>query len=1237
MSTSLPCVLLLAATLLAEPPPRTVAEKSDYKATSLQADVAAFGEALAKQSKAVKLSTLGTTHEGRPISMLVVADPPVAAPADVKDRTVVLLLGNIHAGEVDGKEALLMLARDLATGKNELLKDLVLLIVPNFNADGNEKLGKHRPLQNGPVEVGTRANAQKLDLNRDFVKLASPEVRGLVRTMNAWNPSVFIDLHSTNGSYHRYLITYDGPRHPSTDPRLVNFARSTLLPDVGKRLEKQDKVDSFFYGDFSKDHKRWESYPPLPRFGIVHAGLSNRIGILCESYMYAPFAERVRGSKAFVLRTLESIVAHKSVIRTLLKEARDTTVAAGNKPRADSEIVLRFNAVPFKEPVTVRGFVEEMKGDKVVPTDKPRDYQVDFWGDTKPLLSVVRPYAYLYPPALKSATETLQRQGVNVEELREDIELDVESYALDKLTRAMPAPYLRDGLLRAETKLNRGARRIPAGTLVVRTGQSLGTLAAFLLEPQSDDGLLTWGLLGDLKEASEFPILRLPQPVALTLGPARPLRESVPPKKPIQLDAVINEQLPNFSGPPVSALLWYDDEHFLQVKGEQLLKVHAVTGRATPFLDHDKLARCLAAVPGLSRGSIGSPARFAFARMNKPKDGILLEANDDLWFCPFNADKPVRLTKTPGRKELITLSPDGKHAAFVRASNLYVVDIATQTEKQLTKDGSNVVFNGKAGWVYFEEIFSRQWIAFWWSPDSKSIAFFRTDEAKLKKFTVLDQIPIHQYVEETPYPKAGDPNPLVKLGVVSIDSGSIRWAPQGDLPPEDVLISRVGWTPDNRLYYYLQDRQQTWLDFRLLDANGKATTLFRDKTKAWIEDPGAPVFLKEGSFLWLSERSGWKHLYLQTPDGKPFQAVTSGDWEVRQLLHVDADNDWLYFVGTKDSHVAQNLYRVRLDGSELTRLTRSPGDHLASPRFGPEPPSPISPRGSYFIDTWSDNTTPARVGLFRTDGSLARTLDTNPVHVRDDYQFLPWETMQIRTPDGFLLEGMVLLPPKLDPKRKYPVWVKTYGGPHAPTIRDSWQGGRVENQALAQLGYIVFLVDPRSASGKGAVSTWTCYKQLGVQELKDMETAVTWLCQRPYVDAQRIGLSGHSYGGFLTAFALTRSKLFAAGVAGAPVTDWQLYDTIYTERYMLTPKENKDGYAKTSLLTSAKDLHGKLLLLHGNMDDNVHVQNTLKFADALQRADRDFEMMIYPRARHPIFGKHYRRLSNEFMQKALKP
>jgi dipeptidyl-peptidase-4 len=314
-----------------------------------------------------------------------------------------------------------------------------------------------------------------------------------------------------------------------------------------------------------------------------------------------------------------------------------------------------------------------------------------------------------------------------------------------------------------------------------------------------------------------------------------------------------------------------------------------------------------------------------------------------------------------------------------------------------------------------------------------------------------------------------------------------------------------------------------------------------------------------------------------------------------------------------------------LDGSNLERLTSSAGEHRVT----------VSPKGTLFIDSHSSHISPTQVHLYRTDGSLGRTLDTNPVYALEEYRFGKLGLVQIKTPDDFELEGSLLKPADFNPAHRYPVWFMTYGGPHAPTIHDSWNPRRAHDELLAQMGFLVFHCDPRSASGKGACSTWTAYRQLGVQELKDIESAIGWLTQYPFVDSRRIGMSGHSYGGFMTAYALTHSKLFAAGIAGAPVTDWRNYDSIYTERYMNTPQENSDGYDSTSVVKAAANLYGKLLLVHGLMDDNVHLQNSAQFMQELQRADKDFEVMIYPRARHPMAGKHYQRLLIEFIQRTL--
>jgi dipeptidyl aminopeptidase/acylaminoacyl peptidase len=1199
--------------------PLTVAEKSDYKATARHAEVVDFCQKLAKLAPAVRLGELGTSGEGRVMPLLILADPPVATPeqAAARGRPVVLALGNIHGGEVDGKEALLMLARDLATAKDHtLLKDLVILIAPLVNPDGAEKIDKaNRREQNGPADgVGIRNNAKGFDLNRDYIKLETPEVRAIVRGINRWNPALVIDTHTTNGSYHQYTITYDGPRNPAADPALARAVRELLLPDVGRRLEKATGFKAFFYGNFFENQTVWKPYPAQPRFNTQYVGLRNRVGILVESYSYAPYKERILASRAFVRACLDHAAENRVGLRKLLAAA---------KPRDTIPLRSKFAALP--KPVTVLGYAEGRKD------GKPRAYEATYLGVNEATLTVPRPYAYLVPASYAKAVEALQRHGIALEELREDIELDVEAYRIDKIARAAEA-YQKHNPVTVQARPRAEGRRVPAGTVLVKTAQPLGTLAAFLLEPQAEDGLCTWNFFdAGLKEGEDFPVLRLPGREPITVGKVRPLPEDRQFNRPITFEALSGfGQRINFTGNPISGLTWLaDGEHFLQVKAGQLRKVHALTGRSEPFHDAARLAKGLARLPALGKDAAEIMANSASFTMNPRRTGSLFQHGNDLYFCNFDGTDAVRLTRTPGREELASFSPDGKFVAFVRGHNLYVVDIATQTERALTTDGTGVISNAKADWVYFEEIFNRSWKAYWWSPDSKSLAFLRFDDTNVPKFTVLDHTQRQQQVEVTPYPKAGAPNPVVKLGLVSVGGGPVRWVDLGGYSETSSLVIRAGFTPDSeRVYFYAQDRAQTWLDLCTAPRDGGAPRkLFRETTRAWVDDPGDARFLRDGSFLLFSERDGYKHLYRFDKDGQLLGQLTKGPWEVRALHLVDERGGWIYLSGTRDGALASNLYRVKLDGSAIERLTKAAGDHRVS----------VSPTGKYFLDTWSDSETAPQVRLYRAGGALARTLDTNPVYVREEYRQGKHEFVQIKTPDGFVLEGTVLRPPDFNPEKRYPVWFMTYAGPHAPTVKNAWSPARVRDEMLAQMGFIVFRCDPRSASGKGAVTTWTAYRQLGVQELKDIEAAIRWLTKEPYIDPARVGMSGHSYGGFMTAYAMTHSKLFAAGIAGAPVTDWRNYDSIYTERYMNTPQENSKGYDETSVVKAAKNLHGRLLILHGLMDDNVHVQNTVELIDALQRANRDFEVMFYPRARHGLFGAHYARLMVDFMKRTLRP
>jgi dipeptidyl-peptidase-4 len=1247
----LPLLLSPGRTLAADPP-RTKAEISDYQVTSTHAEVLAFCEALAQQAPLIRQGELGVSKEGRKLPLLILADPPISTPEEASrsGKLVVFAFANIHAGEVDGKEGLLMLARDLALAKDRpLLKDLILVFAPIFNADGNERFDKHRPSQAGPPLVGVRTNAQDLDLNRDFVKLESPEVRSLVRFIDRWDPAVVIDCHTTDGSFHRYTLTYEGGRCAAGDPKLVTFVRDQLFPDVGKRLEKQAGYLSFFYGNFSPDRSLWQTVPATPRYSTHYVGLRNRIGILSESYSYAPFKDRVLASRGFVQAICEYTAANKEAVRKVLTEARDATIKAGKEPKESDKISVRSKNVPVGRPVGFLGFVEEMQGNRRVPTDKPRTYELMYEGGSESTLSVARPWAYLVPKGLSNVVELMQRHGIAVEELREDIDLDVETYRVDKINRR--AAFQKHQMVTVEATPRKESRRVEAGTLLVRTAQPLGSLAAELLEAQTEDGLVTWNFLDPvLAEGKDFPILRLPAPALVHTGTIRPLPEERGALKPITFDTLYGaDRGLNFSGNPVSGLVWLEDgEHYLQTREGRLRKVEAVTGRSTPYYDPDKLIAGLASLPTLGRATAqrlvrggGGPGGRGGAGgrrggdsvgglfMNPARTAALFEYESDLYLCNLDGTSAVRLTKSAGAKELLSFSPDGKFVSFITAGNLVVVDVATQTTRALTADAGANISNGKADWVYYEEVYNRDRRAYWWSPDSTRIAFLRFDDTPVRKYTIIDPLVNRQTPEVTSYPKAGDPNPLVKLGLVTVAGGEPKWLDTAGYSEASILLMRVGWFPDSQnAYCYVQDRAQTWLDFCSVSCDGGAPTrLFRETTKAWVDDPGPPTFLDDGSFLLTSERTGWKHLYHFSADCKLKGPVTSGEWEMRTLHVVDKVGGWVYFSGTRDCPIGSDLYRVHLDGSGLERLTHSQGDHRVS----------VSPKANLFIDTWSDSRTPTQVRLFRVDQSLARTLDTNPVHTMDEYRRGSYELVKIPTSDGFLIEASLLKPPSFDPNRKYPVWFMTYAGPHAPTIHDTWGGGRVHDEMLAQMGYLVFRADPRSASGKGACSTWTAYRQLGVQELKDIETAIAWLTKFPYVDAKRVGMSGHSYGGFMTAFALTHSKSFAAGIAGAPVTEWQNYDSVYTERYMNTPQENPDGYKNTSVVRAAGNLHGKLLLVHGLMDDNVHPLNSLALIDALERRDKDFELMVYPRNRHGIGGNHYQRLMLDFMARALHP
>ncbi|HEX5732848.1 MAG TPA: S9 family peptidase [Blastocatellia bacterium] len=700
------------------------------------------------------------------------------------------------------------------------------------------------------------------------------------------------------------------------------------------------------------------------------------------------------------------------------------------------------------------------------------------------------------------------------------------------------------------------------------------------------------------------------------------------------------EKKVDFSGSPPSGLLWLSGgTHYLQSKAvsktriAQLLKVDYATGEAKPFHDAAKMEAAFVGLPGMSREAAESLARRDSYQMNKGQTAALINHANDLFYYEFNSNKAVRLTSNADEEVGEEFSPDGRMVSFARNGNIFLVDIATQRERSLTNDGGGKILNGRLDWVYQEELYGRgNFKGYWWSPDSTKIVYLRIDEAPVRDFVVVDHIPLLQEVETTPYPKAGHPNPGVKLGVVNVAGGATKWVDTFNYEGGDFLIVRVGWTPDSkRVVYQLQNREQTWLDLNYADPDsGKTSNVLKERSKTWVEVLDEPHWLKDGSFLWFSNRNGWQHLYHYSRDGKLIRQVTDGKWDVRSLAGVDEAKGFIYFTGTEHSYVANHAYRIKLDGTGLTRLTQAEGNHSVN----------FNPTFTHFIDTWSDVNTPTQVRVFDSSGKLVRVIDENKAEALKQYKLGKTELLQVKTRDGFVMEAMMIKPPEFDPTKKYPVMSFTYGGPQAPQVKNSWGGASyLWHQMLAQKGYIVWVCDNRTASGKGVESAWPAYRNFGELELRDLEDGLAWLKSQPYVDGSRIGLWGWSFGGYMTTYALTHSKSFKIGIAGGSVTDWRLYDTIYTERYMATPQNNPEGYRKGSPLHAAKDLHGKILLIHGMIDDNVHMQNTIQFAYELQNAGKQFELMLYPKSRHgvtnPLLLKHMRTLMADFILKNL--
>jgi len=1204
--------------------PMTIAERSNYLATSRGSDVLDFLEKLSAKHSTAKLIDVGMTHEQRPLWALVVSkeqtNPLPLAKED--PRIVIAMIGGIHSGECDGKEALLALARDVVQGsKPDWLERCVLVFIPNFNADGNERVGPmHRPGQEGPaLGMGTRENALGQDLNRDFIKLDTWEVRSLVRVIDTWGADVLIDAHTTNGSLHRYDMTYGLPHNPAIDAQTAQWLRSEFMPKIEAKMLERD-CPIFPYGNFNRDHTVWESYGFEPRYSTEYMALRGKIGILVESYSYATYQRRIEASYAFIEECIDGLSDQAVRVRDLVGKdlatpPKDVFIQGKIEPSEVQASVAGYRWLDSQE-----GFPSP-KDRRRVKEMEPTEYRVKLAMDAVGVLKVDAPEAYFIPKENAWLASRVRLHGIPMIAIAQGSMCQTQSYRIE--ARKDLSDFQFRKLAKYDISQEENNEKLGAGWLVP-TAHRLGRLATYMLEPHSDESLAMWGFLDpELKKGSLYPIRRLSaMPVIEHRRELEPMKIKEIFANDIQGENLTMDKLFSsdkkvvYSGMPSPLPRWMPHgESYLIRRENRWVHIDAASGAMHPWESPLKMVEALEKLPAFADGA-ATPYGRQIELFNSALEQALLEHKQDLYFYDLPSDQAVRLTETPQEsEELWDLSPSKRHVAFIKGQNLWVVDCKTKESKQLTHDGGGEILCGKLDWVYQEEVYGRgQFKAHWWNPDGTKIAYLRLDETPVPNFVIDDAIPFAQKIENMRYPKAGQPNPRVELKVVDIASGEIQDIPLAINDPDDRLVVRVGWKPNSpdQLVYQIQNRIQNQLDLVLYDLkSGVSQTLVHEESPAWVDVIDVPRWLPDGSFVWLSDSNGGRrHLYHVAMDGTK-RALTSGDWDVKEIVSISDSGKVIWFTGHRSAATNTDVLRLSLESGQIEDMSGKTGSHKIS----------VHPTGSYFLDSWSDLANPAQIWLKSREGKALRLVSEYRSDRFDFVECARPELIGIPTRDGQSLQGMLYRPASgFDPSRgPVPVVIYVYAGPSAPTVENSWtHRSDLWHRYLTDQGIAVLLCDNRSALGQGNADTWKIYKDLGALELRDLEDTVQWLGSQSWADTKRLGIWGWSYGGYFTAYAMTHSKLFRAGIAGAPVTDWRNYDSIYTERYMSTPEANPEGYKTSSVVEAAGELHGRLMLIHGEIDDNVHMTNTLQLAYALQKSGKQFEMMVYPKSRHGI-------------------
>ena len=591
---------------------------------------------------------------------------------------------------------------------------------------------------------------------------------------------------------------------------------------------------------------------------------------------------------------------------------------------------------------------------------------------------------------------------------------------------------------------------------------------------------------------------------------------------------------------------------------------------------------------------------------------------DDIYLLDIQNQNYRRITDTDSEEKAARFSPDGKKISFVRDNDIYVYDLRTKREKRITFNGSETNLNGTLSWVYWEEIFGRQDIGYWWSDDSKALAFLNTDESQVTKMHYVHWKPAEPELITQRYPKAGTKNPEVKLGIIELENLKLKWV---DLGPYEYLC-RVKWLPGSeRLSVQTMNRAQTELDLFFVDrSSGKnVKKILTESDTGWVNITDDLYFLDE-SFIWQSERNGFAHLYQFSYDGKLLSQITDGNWALRSsggtfwmrqsVVSIDEENKKVYYTAMKESSIERHLYSSSFDGRSLEKISGPSGVHKI---YFNEP-------GSMYLDVYSDSDSPPTLVIHNKQGNVLHTLVDERPEIITDYDLQTPELFTIPTSDGFMMPAQILKPKGFNPSKKYPVIFHVYGGPSAPTVFDRWQGNSLFfDNMLLQQGYLIVKFDHRASTAiSKKLENHVLNAMSGPIERKDIVDGIKWLKSQSYTDAGRFGVWGWSGGGSFTLNMMTNTEEFKAGVSVAPVTDWHYYDTKWTEFAMKRPLDNPDGYEKTSFIKTAKNLHGSLLLVHGTYDDNVHPQNSWHFIDELVKENIQFDMMFYPMRKHGI-------------------